>query len=369
MRGPLYDIMDIRSRTAAIWRSFATTIRGPVLWLTLCGGLLVTAILLGTMMMVGEFRERALGNSERELENTVLLLTRHFDQQFEELQDHRRRFDRPTANIRDRVAGSVQAANVGGRNPRDPEVQGLDLSRRRIPVRFRRPDRQLVASRADACHQHLRAGLFQDVQVRSAIGTGSGGSGSQPQQRQTANRRRPSIERAGRCFPGRDDAAHRAGQLRAILCVRGTGSGCRHFDVPCRRNADGPLSARRAIDRAELRDGSVVAACPEQGRSAEPARAKPDRRLGAARLRGQAEPVSRRCRRDQHALGRAGRLARANQAHGWRRGAGRTGHRTHSVRDHPPDAPAEPGVASACAGAEAAARHRAQQHDAGARAV
>jgi len=35
-------------------------------------------------MMVGEFRERALANGERELENTVLLLTRHFDQQFED---------------------------------------------------------------------------------------------------------------------------------------------------------------------------------------------------------------------------------------------------------------------------------------------
>jgi hypothetical protein len=35
-------------------------------------------------MMAGEFRERALVNSERELENTVLLLARHFDQQFED---------------------------------------------------------------------------------------------------------------------------------------------------------------------------------------------------------------------------------------------------------------------------------------------
>ncbi|HYS85566.1 MAG TPA: EAL domain-containing protein [Bradyrhizobium sp.] len=56
----------------------------PVLWLILCGGLLVTAIILGTAVMVGEFRERALSNSERELENTVRLLTRHFDQQFED---------------------------------------------------------------------------------------------------------------------------------------------------------------------------------------------------------------------------------------------------------------------------------------------
>ena len=63
----------------------ATSIRpDPVFWLILCGGLLVTAIILGTAVMVGEFRERALSNSERELENTVLLLTRHFDQQFED---------------------------------------------------------------------------------------------------------------------------------------------------------------------------------------------------------------------------------------------------------------------------------------------
>ena len=58
--------------------------RGPILSLILCGGLLVAAIIVGTMTMVGEFRERALGNNERELENTVLLLTRHFDQQFED---------------------------------------------------------------------------------------------------------------------------------------------------------------------------------------------------------------------------------------------------------------------------------------------
>src|SRR5258708_729055 len=62
---------------APIWR-------GPVLWLILCGVVLVAAIIVGTAVMVDQFRERALGNSERELENTVLLLTRHFDQQFED---------------------------------------------------------------------------------------------------------------------------------------------------------------------------------------------------------------------------------------------------------------------------------------------
>jgi hypothetical protein len=66
-------------------RDIARSIRrGPILSLVLCGGLLVATIIVGTAVMVGEFRERALSNSERELENTVLLLARHFDQQFED---------------------------------------------------------------------------------------------------------------------------------------------------------------------------------------------------------------------------------------------------------------------------------------------
>ena len=71
--------------TAAALRRFATGRgRDPITWLIICGCALVVAITLGTMMMVGEFRERAIANSERELENAVLLMTRHFDQQFED---------------------------------------------------------------------------------------------------------------------------------------------------------------------------------------------------------------------------------------------------------------------------------------------
>jgi diguanylate cyclase (GGDEF)-like protein/PAS domain S-box-containing protein len=58
--------------------------RGPVMWLLLCGALLSAAILVGTAVMIDQFRERALANSQRELETTGLLLTRHFDQQFED---------------------------------------------------------------------------------------------------------------------------------------------------------------------------------------------------------------------------------------------------------------------------------------------
>ena len=83
------SIASIRGKasqiTAAMLRRFAM-VRGrdPITWLIICGCALVVAITLGTMMMVGNFRERAMANSERELENAVLLMTRHFDQQFED---------------------------------------------------------------------------------------------------------------------------------------------------------------------------------------------------------------------------------------------------------------------------------------------
>ena len=57
----------------------------PIRWLIVGGAMLIAAIAIGTMVMVGNFRERALDNSKRELENTVLLLTSHFDQLFEDL--------------------------------------------------------------------------------------------------------------------------------------------------------------------------------------------------------------------------------------------------------------------------------------------
>jgi diguanylate cyclase (GGDEF)-like protein/PAS domain S-box-containing protein len=79
------DRFGMRQATA-IWSQHITASirRGPILWLILCGVILVAAIIVGTVAMVGEFRQRALNNGTRELENTVLLLTRHFDQQFED---------------------------------------------------------------------------------------------------------------------------------------------------------------------------------------------------------------------------------------------------------------------------------------------
>jgi diguanylate cyclase (GGDEF)-like protein len=58
----------------------------PIRRLILGGALLIAAIALGTAIVAGNFRERALNDSERELGNTVLLLAHHFDQQFEEFE-------------------------------------------------------------------------------------------------------------------------------------------------------------------------------------------------------------------------------------------------------------------------------------------
>ncbi|WP_315719897.1 MULTISPECIES: EAL domain-containing protein [unclassified Bradyrhizobium] len=58
---------------------------GPIRWLVGGGLVLIAAIAIGATIMADSFRERALNSATRELENTVLLLARHFDQQMEDL--------------------------------------------------------------------------------------------------------------------------------------------------------------------------------------------------------------------------------------------------------------------------------------------
>src|SRR5258708_13154162 len=82
MRDLFHYWRGISSRARAIGRHLAATIRGPVLWLTFCGGLLVTAIFVRTIMMTAQFPERAPGHNQRELKNPGRLLTPHLPQQF-----------------------------------------------------------------------------------------------------------------------------------------------------------------------------------------------------------------------------------------------------------------------------------------------
>jgi hypothetical protein len=60
--------------------------RDPIRWLVACGIFLIAAITVGTAVAISDFRERALESGERELQNAVLLLARHFDQQLDDLQ-------------------------------------------------------------------------------------------------------------------------------------------------------------------------------------------------------------------------------------------------------------------------------------------
>src|ERR1700761_1004712 len=57
---------------------------GPIRWVIGGGVFVIVAIAIGTLMMVDNFRERALSGNQRELENTVQLIAPPFDQQIED---------------------------------------------------------------------------------------------------------------------------------------------------------------------------------------------------------------------------------------------------------------------------------------------
>jgi diguanylate cyclase (GGDEF)-like protein/PAS domain S-box-containing protein len=58
--------------------------RDPIRLLIACGIFLIAAIAAGAAVMINNTRDRALESTVRELENTVLLLARHFDQQLDD---------------------------------------------------------------------------------------------------------------------------------------------------------------------------------------------------------------------------------------------------------------------------------------------
>jgi diguanylate cyclase (GGDEF)-like protein/PAS domain S-box-containing protein len=55
----------------------------PIRYLILCGATLIAAIVVGTAIMVGNLRDRALLDSERELKNTALILAEEMDRTFQ----------------------------------------------------------------------------------------------------------------------------------------------------------------------------------------------------------------------------------------------------------------------------------------------
>ena len=74
---------------------------GAIQWLILSAAALVIAIALATGYFALEYRERALEVAERQLNNTALLLSRHFDQRLSDLQ-----------HVHDDVLASMRADGV-----------------------------------------------------------------------------------------------------------------------------------------------------------------------------------------------------------------------------------------------------------------
>jgi hypothetical protein len=58
--------------------------RAPLTWLIVGGLVLMLAIAIGTGLAIERFRQDAIESGREGLESAVLLLARHFDQQFED---------------------------------------------------------------------------------------------------------------------------------------------------------------------------------------------------------------------------------------------------------------------------------------------
>ncbi len=82
--------------------------RNPLNLLIFGGILLIAAIVVGTSFTIVSFRQRALSNSERELQNTVLLLARHFDRELDSFDAVQRDYVR---RVQDRGIRTAEAFN------------------------------------------------------------------------------------------------------------------------------------------------------------------------------------------------------------------------------------------------------------------
>jgi diguanylate cyclase (GGDEF)-like protein len=108
--GSAYSGRGLLSATSAMIRARM----GAIQWLVLCGVALVVAIALGTAYLAQEFRERALVVTERDLNNTALLLSRHFDQQLSDLQ-----------HVHDDIVGYMQDGRLNNADSFEKQMSTL----------------------------------------------------------------------------------------------------------------------------------------------------------------------------------------------------------------------------------------------------
>ena len=229
----------------------------PIRWLVAGGGLLVAAIAIGATVMVGNFRERALDNSKRELENTVLLLSRHFDQQLEDfgavqndliaymrsngidsVEHYKRRMSSPDIHLMLRAKLSA-LSYVGGINVFDSDGVLINSSSAWPVPPISVADRPYFKTfKNDPQSPDM---LIEPVYSRI---TGA-----------LDHRDRAQDHRTARRIPRRHRQGHRTRQFRKILRQRGARRWRRDRHVPSRRHAARPLSPLDSMIGQNFADG------------------------------------------------------------------------------------------------------------------
>jgi diguanylate cyclase (GGDEF)-like protein/PAS domain S-box-containing protein len=88
----------------------------PILILILCGALLIAAIAVGTLIIVDNFRQRALAESERELKNTALILAEQIDRSFQAIE-----------LVQTSVVAKIQSLEISSSEDLTRQMSGQDV--------------------------------------------------------------------------------------------------------------------------------------------------------------------------------------------------------------------------------------------------
>ena len=217
---------------------------GPIRWLVVGGVFLIAAIAIATTIMAGIFRERALTNRERELENTVLLLARHFDQQLDDF----------TAIQRDLVA-QIQSAGSSSEifKGQLATLEWHEVLRTKVGAYSDIAGVNLFDERGTLVNSSeawpvpevsiADRAFFKAFKSGTANTPDSGRADTGPLFPGMGNRHRSSGDRTERRVSRGHHQGDCAGHLRKILCIRGARARCIDFPAPSRRHAAGALSA------------------------------------------------------------------------------------------------------------------------------
>ena len=168
--------------------------RNPLNLLIVGGILLIAAIAIGTSFTIVNFRQRAMLNSERELQNTVLLLTRHFDRELGYIDAVQRDLIQrmKLTGLATPEAFKRQISREDAHVTLQTLVSGASGTAR---INIFDADGQLINSSTSwpvPAGQHRRPRLFQAIQERSRLARRRRFAGAQPLRQGLDHRRSPA---------------------------------------------------------------------------------------------------------------------------------------------------------------------------------